>query len=407
METALDEEMKEVLAQLEKNGKLEKPSIKRTRSSASGGPVRPLSPFTMTGHPQASPILSMLNVDDYDLSPRKTSLTGINGVGMNIPPRQGSVQSVRSMLDVSPSPHSSPAPVRSMLDVDTPDAHSKSAASSPTEDRKVGQTANGLPHRSLSDASTTPPTWTPRYVSSLSMLEPVYKVPEYRPPNHAGPTSPKRETLAGRKTSAMAEVLRGGSISLLGPPPAANRDRGRHSIASTGISTSKSNSPGRLSLRSKSPHPSSDSSKFVLKDGRVMDMNAAHRRLSDAGVLAGLGDQKQRRRTDSGSNGSRLDQGYASMTAEDAVVDSSEDDSISDDEKPRGRNHDYKETNVTRAAKSQMAAAEEERTYSLGHPNDSANSAQVNRSPRKCRSTRSDLFWTPKSRSPQLVETGA
>jgi hypothetical protein len=209
--------------------------------------------------------------------------------------------------------------------------------------------------------------------------------------NPGGIVVPKRNTLAGK--GAMADVVRGTELgSSLG------KDRGRNSLASTGIgnnSSSKSRSPhNRLGLRSNSPHASllntnspnlsNSPGKLALDNGLVVDMNSAYRHLSDAnlalagGSLAGLG--KSRRRTDSGdvlaAEGTRLVKDY-SYTEDDAVESSDEDRSHSSDEEiNRGRKKaDGDEEGLEgstigmgrakgpRQALSLMAAAEEEREY--------------------------------------------
>lgn len=196
---------------------------------------------------------------------------------------------------------------------------------------------------------------------------------------------PKRNTLAGKKNSlpsAMAEVVRGGDFSGFGP-----RDRGRNSsVGGTGLAAKSKSPHNRLGLRSNSPHLSPDSTKFVLDDGRVIDMNSAYRRLSDAnlalsqGGLSSLSGKSSRRRTNSGtatgSAGSRLEKDYTPIDGDDALLDSSDEDD-SDEEQRRGRKKDSRPSpnendpesqtlgmgraKGPRTALSLMAAAEEER----------------------------------------------
>lgn len=382
----MEEERKDVLALLEGP-----PSSRHRGSTGSMGSTRGSSPFSKQAQ---SPVRSMLDVAE-STSPRKTSLTGINGTGVAIPPRKTS-QTIRSMLDVSPSPHSSPAPVRSMLDIGvatskrrtSSSASTQSAASSPTDETSNhrAQFANSLPHRSLSDAARKPASFGPR-AASTGGSDSAYQLGGYAPSNPGGPVAPKRSSLAGRKTSAMAEVVRGGTISLFGDK---DRDRGRHhSIATTGITTKSPFPAARRSiLRSNSPSVKSDTSKLILNNGRSLDMNSAYRRLSDAnlalsgGGLASLPGTKQRSRTNSDNvpfeNGSRLEKEYENVDSEDVIQDSSEDDSISDDDQQRGRKHDEQDRanpggsavgtgrpKGARQAQSLMAAAEEERKYFL------------------------------------------
>merc|ERR1712093_755224 len=98
-------------------------------------------------------------------------------------------------------------------------ASTQSAASSPTDERKI---ANSLPHRSLSDAARKPASFGPRAASTGGNPESAFQFGGYAPSNPGGPVASKRNPLAGRKTSAMAEVVRGGTISLFG-----DKDRDR------------------------------------------------------------------------------------------------------------------------------------------------------------------------------------
>jgi hypothetical protein len=130
-----------------------------------------------------------------------------------------------------------------------------------------------------------------------------------------------------------------------------------------------------------------DPTQFVTKDGRIIDMNSAYRRLSDAnlaksaGGLSSLSEKSRRRRTNSGDavipeddGGGRLEKDY---TGEDALEDSSDEDArSSDEERSRGRKKEVQGNDKDgpesqtigmgrakgpRTARSLMAAAEEER----------------------------------------------
>lgn len=359
LESMLDEERRDVLALLEGG------AARRARGSASSATSgRAPSPFT---NPR-SPVRSMLDVGDPP--PRSASVSSTNG-GLATPGR--------------------PASIRSMLDVNTPTtpaiAATKSAQTSPTESNHRAHMSNNSVHRSLSDAASRPAAFGPR--AGVASPEAAYQFSGYLPSNPGGPVIPKRNTLAGKKAipSAMAEVVRGGDLSNFG----VSRDRGRnHSIATTGISTAKSKSPhNRLGIRSNSPHLSPDPTKFTLKDGRVIDMTSAYRRLSDAnlalsgGGLSSLSSKKNRRGTNSGDaadpHSARLEKDYTPIDGEDAVADSSDEDTHSSDEdRHRGRQktgrgdrveEDHPESRTIgmgqakgpRTALSLMAAAEEER----------------------------------------------
>lgn len=334
----------------------------------------------------------MLDIDE-DVRPRHASIAGTSS-GVTSPTR--AQQPIRSMLDINGS--TPVAPIRSMLDINgSPPvtASTKSTQTSPTEANHRSYVANNLQHRSQSDASTQRPTdFGPRAPPRINDPS-AYQFSGYLTSNPGGPVVPKRNTQAGKKpgiSNAMAEAVRGGDLSGFG---LTGRDRERNqSIASTGISTTaKSKSPhNRLGLRSNSPHASMlspDSTKFTLTDGRVIDMNIAYRRLSDAnlalsgGGLSSLSEKGRRRRTNSRDavdpDGARLEKDYTPLEGEDAVVDSSDDD-CSDDERSRGRKKGGRDNEGggeesdpesktigmgrakgPRTALSLMAAAEEER----------------------------------------------
>lgn len=366
LESMLDEERRDVLALLEG------PPSGRPRGSASsaGSGGRAPSPFT---NPR-SPVRSMLDIEE-DSGSRHSSISGTNGGTMS-PTLTGPI---RSMLDIDKSP---PVP-----------QSTQSAQTSPTGSNHRAHIANNVHVRSLSDATTRPTDFGPRVTSGPRNDPTAYQFSGYLTSNPGGPTIPKRNTQAGRKAipNAMAEVVRGGDLSGFGV-----RDRGRNnSISGTGISTAaKSKSPhNRLGLRSNSPQASMlNPDKFALKDGRVIDMNSAYRRLSDAnlalsgGSLSTLSEKSLQRRKNSGDavspHGARLEKDYTPVEGEDAVVDSSDEyeGRSSDEEGQRGRKKaardhdgdwgDSDPENKTigmgrakgpRTALSLMAAAEEER----------------------------------------------
>lgn len=379
MESMLDEERRDVLALLEGS------SNGRTRGSASSaGSGRDQSPFT-----PRSPVRSMLDIAE-DAPPRHASSARTNaGITKPVtkpaanPPRMGKI---RSMLDLDGPAYPPPPPTGTM-----------SAQASPTQTNHKAYSTNSMPHRSLSDAASRPAEFGPRSNVLETKTNPssAYQFAGILTANPGGPLVPKRNTQAGKKTSlpsAMSEVVRGGDLSVFG----GSRERGRnHSIASTGISTAKSKSPhNRLGLRSNSPHTSSlspDPNKFVLNDGRVIDMNSAYRRLSDAnlalsgGGLSTLGSRGRKGSSREGSDpdGGRLEKDYVPVDGEDTVESSDDEVRSSDDEGARGRKgqgggRDSEKEEQPRtesqttlgmgrakgpraAAQSLMAAAEEER----------------------------------------------
>ncbi|KAL2162215.1 hypothetical protein VTH06DRAFT_7128 [Thermothelomyces fergusii] len=330
MEAMLDEERKEVLALLEGSSS--------SRSRADGH-----SPSLYTPR---SPVRSML-----DIAP------------------------VRSMLDVDKPPSQQ---IRSMLDVDGPSSAAKqvlSTPSSPTEpSARAGAAASGHP-RSMSDASVRP-----RPADFGPRLPPARPDPtsEYQfagiITNNVGQPLPKRVTQGGKRSSAIADVLRANDAPGLVFPG----DRGRH-LAAGGPSMrlgSKSKSPtSRLGMRSHSPRGPllrnlSPAGRAVLNDPEITDYNNAYRRLSDAALARSGGSLSElgRRRTSNYTAGTgRLAKDYTSPDGELLAEDSSDDNgSSSGEEGQRGRKTARPEASskpegTQRVVKSLLAAAEEER----------------------------------------------
>ncbi|KAK4665822.1 hypothetical protein QC763_409330 [Podospora pseudopauciseta] len=341
MEAMLDEERREVLALLE-GPQASRPS--RAPSSIGG---RSPSPFT-----PRSPVRSML-----DIAP------------------------VRSMLDVDTPP---PAPVRSMLDVDSPPSqkHVLSTPSSPIEhtgSRSLLAPAPSGHPRSMSDAAMRPadfgPRANPRHDPTLD-----YQFGGIIT-NHAGAAMPKRVTMGGKRSSAMAEVMRGNDVSGLVLPG----DRGRHSIAGPAYSSrkagNKSKSPtNRLGVRSHSPallgRNLSPAGRAMLGDNQTVDYNNAYRRLSDAALArsgGSLGELGRRKKSDDGSSNGRLAKDYlgpdgefVEESSDDSGGNSSEEDergrkaARSFDKKPQGSSESPE---AKRQVRSLLAAAEEERIH--------------------------------------------
>ncbi|KAF8866712.1 hypothetical protein BDZ45DRAFT_700330 [Acephala macrosclerotiorum] len=362
LEAVLDEERRDVLALLQADSKAKAAAKAAEMSRRSSSPIT---------NPR-SPVRSMLDIGDGPI--RRTS------AGNGSPSRQRAP--IRSMLDISTPPPLSLPPIRSMLDVTSngngkahATASTKSAHTSPTEINHKAHIANSQHPRSLSDAATRPPSsFGPR--TSSGNLEDTYQFSGYLPSNPGGPVVPKRNTQGGKKSSlpsAMAEVVRGGDLSVFG-----SRDRGRnHSIATAGVGIgSKSKSPhNRFSLRSNSPAPGSgsESSNLVLDSGKVLDVNNAYRKLSDAnlarseGGLSTLAEKSQRKRLGSkdGPSGARLEK------ADGDAYSSDEDGSFTDEDrrgrkKTVGKDGDNTPSGMGRAkgprtAQSLLAAAEEER----------------------------------------------
>ncbi|KAI9649053.1 hypothetical protein NHQ30_001620 [Ciborinia camelliae] len=373
-ESAAELERQEVLALLDSTGNRPRGSVSSTGSGHRIGGGRSLSPFA--NNPQ-SPVRSMLDVDSTPALPRHSSIGGTNS-GITVP-------QIRSMLDVDTPLPAAPA-VRSMLDISTPAPTAPTLRSTRTSFKTINHKAqadNGRHSRSSSDAAIkTTGEFGPRAITRIDPKE--YQFSGYLPSNPGGPSVPKRNTQAGKRiTNSMAEVVRGGvDLGSFG----GGRDRERHnSIAGTGIGASKSKSPhDRFSPRAASPAPTDPSKYAVLDNGKIIDVNNAYQRLSDANLARSNGElsalsQKNRQNWSNNEyfdiNGARLKKDYVPMEGEEVIVDSTDE---SDDEGPRGRKKkarsvdgdDSEVENKTlgmgrakgpRTPLSQMAAAEAER----------------------------------------------
>jgi hypothetical protein len=198
--------------------------------------------------------------------------------------------------------------------------------------------------------------------------------------NNAGQALPKRVTQGGKRSSAMAEVMRGNDVTGLVLPG----DRGRHHSASgpSGRLGNKSKSPhNRLGMRSHSPHGPllrtlSPAGRAVLNDPDVLDYNNAYRRLSDAALArsgGSLSELGRRKSSNYMAASGRLAKDYLGPDGELLVEDSSEDSGgSSGEEGRRGRKAARSSDNLKsaggsgspeapRQVKSLLAAAEEER----------------------------------------------
>lgn len=222
----------------------------------------------------APPVRSMLDIGPT--AARHGSIAGTT-VGITTPSVRGQPVA-RSMLDLSASP---------------PKRVTHSVTNSPTA---PVHPAGGI-HRAQSDASNNPPNWRPRAGSdqdrggrALPYAENQFNMSS----RIHGQAVPKRVTQGGKKgvgMNSMASIMQGQELE----PLPLTRDRGRHN-STAGILGKKSKSPSsRLSNRSQSPGGTmlntnsfnlmSTPGKFVTDGGKVIDMNNAYRRLSDANLL--------------------------------------------------------------------------------------------------------------------------
>lgn len=338
--------------------------------SSIGG--RSSSPYTTP----RSPVRSMLDIGD-DL-PSPTLLSPFSPTSFSTKTASSRPAPVRSMLDVNGP---APAPIRSMLDIDSPPPAAKqvlSTPSSPTTDSNTRAQAASTAHsRSMSDAALKPVDFGPRAARHDPTTE--YQFSGIIT-NNVGQALPKRNTQGGKRSSAMAEVMRGNDVTGLVLPG----DRGRHQPIPGPLirPTNKSKSPhNRMGMRSHSPRappavgrPLSPAGQAMLGDKQDFDINNAYRRLSDAALARFGGSLSEfgRRKTSDDAAG-RLAKDYMSPDGDLLVEESSEDNGSSSDEDERGRKTARSFENLKapsgsespesqRQARSLLAAAEEERT---------------------------------------------
>lgn len=196
---------------------------------------------------------------------------------------------VRSMLDIAgpASPKSAPVAsqaVRSMLDTSSPGParRTQSIIASPSG----APPSNSALHRARLDATES----RPRATNDREPVDPKTDYQFSMLPTIQNQALPKRVTQGGRKQniSSMASIMQGQE---LGPQPR-GRDRGRHN-STAGIGANSKSPSSRLLNRSDSPGTGTlmqTPGKFITETGKVIDMNSAYRRLSDAALLKSGGE---------------------------------------------------------------------------------------------------------------------
>lgn len=324
IDAMLDMEREEVLALLENK-----------QASGSGSGLRSASPYT---NAPRSPVRSMLDVGDDDTgsADRRTSPAPQ-------PP-------VRSMLDIDGPP---PKPVRSMLDVGGPAAvrpssqtrmpYNRSTPSSPTLAsaqlyKNSSQPPSRLHPRSSSDAAFKQPAdFGPRRPVGAPVgndRTSEYQFSGILPSSASGNLLGKRPSNSKRSSggSSLVEALRGYDFSGLQLPGSRNRNS---SANRPGYHQSKS-PHNRWSDRSKSPGLPRDSNQVMLGDGRIVDMNNAYRRLSDANLAYSQGSLSQLAMRKKSDDGGRLVKDYLGPDGE-HLESSDDDEQFSSDDEDRGR----------------------------------------------------------------------
>ncbi|KAI0390750.1 adenine nucleotide alpha hydrolases-like protein [Xylariaceae sp. FL0594] len=291
---------------------------------------------------------------------------------------------VRSMLDIGDSPPPPPRqPTRSMLDIDTPLPTPSSTHTSPTLATRAPVMGTATRNRSMSDAASqavpdlgprSAPFVTPRNTDLTS----AYKFHDILPTNVGQALPPKRNAAsAASRGGSLGEALRGADLSNLVLPG----EPGRPLV----FRKNKSKSPNnRFSLRSSSPFANSSTKRatqqntYMLDNGEVFDMNNAYRRLSDANLIYGgssLASLAVRKKRDDSEGYGRIAKDNLSPYGE-LLPDESEDDvaNSSDEENQRGRKLTSRaesedgESAPRSAAKSLLAAVEDERKQVVVQP---------------------------------------
>ncbi len=349
LESAVDEERQEVMNILEgKTG----PSRSRAGSSTgafgqndwNAAPAAPVRSMLDVGEPVA-PVRSMLDVGE----PSTPELAGYRMGATSPPPKRSSrppsIRSVRSLRDSDPpiSPHS---------------PYSNKSTISPT---LPYEPASGI-HRTRSDASAHLPESRRRVSTDRNSLALDYQFEML--PSIASQALPKRVTQGGKKSSimpsSMASIVQGQELGYL--PRRHNSTAGMVGPKSRSPSSRlghRQQSPGGSLLNTNSFNPMTTPGTFVTDAGKVIDLNVAYRRLSDAALLKSGGNlsnlpgrNSERVRADSGealspTGGIRLQKDYyndhesengaAIESSDEEKDDLSSGDETWDSEHPRGR----------------------------------------------------------------------
>ncbi|EEQ31486.1 universal stress protein family domain-containing protein [Microsporum canis CBS 113480] len=316
---------------------------------------------------------------------------------------------IRSMLDVAParpgSVKSSSASVRSMLDPISPSPlrETHSAASSPTSSARTPSINESDGQRRASESSYNG-------LPSVGKKSGVEAYQFSMLPSIPSQALPKRVTQGGKKSvtgngnnhnninakhaNSMAAVMSGSDFSPL-PGFPRGRQIGRHApgFAPNSTSPMRSRSPVPHSLNSLNPlaaNSKSNVSTFVTDSGRVINLDHAYRKLSNAalqrsgGSLANLPHIEKKELEDMAEmsdSDARLAKDYYLDTPDGGFSEdhtSEDDDDISSDEdlwrmgvgrgRPRirkkpeaqGPDHDTDDTDAAKKVRSLLAAAEEE-----------------------------------------------
>ncbi|TFB06923.1 hypothetical protein CCMA1212_000680 [Trichoderma ghanense] len=392
IDAMLDMERKEVLALLERGSEAPAPTTRSARSD---------SPYAAR-----SPVRSMLDIAE-EAAPTSSAASSSSR------PAAATQGPVRSMLDVKAPP--SPQLVRSMLDIsapapDSPRRPGRSSTPSsplmvPSEPVFRHQSSSGLgPHpRSRSDAGV-------KLAESRrsSRQDPIANYQFSSIMSHSSGPQSSLKWSSSRNSKresggSLGDALRGSESGLQLPT-----DRGRSPFGGSRIFPNQSKSPQaqnrRWGSRSRSPAtfsaPPLPPGKAMLKDGQVVNLNNAYRKLSDANLIQSSGSLAQlpmRKKSVEAGEG-RLVKDYVGPDGEHLESSDEEEEESSDDEdrgrkkSPRSLIHDTGDNGHSsigsssqsggRQPLSLLAAAEQERKQTL------------ERLPRRTRATQEMLTGT-------------
>ena len=345
LESALDEERREILKLLEVPPQGRRPSQGASglassllpaqhgsrRAQSPPGPRSPvrsmldidssIPPPAPAPAPPSAPVRSMLDVDsEPPLAAHRASSISGTGVGVTpspvapAAPAPSSRSLVRSMLGPSISPSRS--------------SHGNSVNTSPVD----GLPEGGRVHRTASDAAAHPPlsrgskllqrerNRQSRFLGSResdSSFAPTPDRDDFLPPRRAA----QGAALPSKMSKSMARVMQAMDLGDTGPRR--GTDRGRLAAGDRGGLVgrgSSSRSPSGSLVRGQSPHAAklntnsfnlmASPGKLMSDSGELLDMNSAYKRLSDAN-LARSGGSLSHLPNVSGTEGASIEAGDA------------------------------------------------------------------------------------------------
>ncbi|PHH59330.1 hypothetical protein CDD81_3380 [Ophiocordyceps australis] len=312
IDAMLDMERQEVLALLENNG--------QTGASADG--LRSSSPFAAP----RSPVRSLLDIEEEGPSNTRTAPV---------------VQApVRSMLDIDGPVSATHPPVRSMLNLDSPPSPTPLSLHRTTSPVSPGFRPSDLygSHntRSMSDAGLKPIEFGPRAGSRKDRTS-EYQFSGILPHSSGVPKRAPPPSKILHSTASYSDELRSPGLTSLQLPG----DRGRRAAPGGRLGAQSKSPHNRWEARSRSPatlSPRLPPNKAMLGDGRILDINSAYRRLSDANLAFSSGSLAQlpmRKRSEENGQG-RLFKDYLGPDGE-HLDSSEEEDQYTSDDEDRGR----------------------------------------------------------------------